>query len=631
MARENAEIQSLIWTPRGNYDVLDIAARQWVTLTISSTFDPRGIGLSSVRCTVERIDRTWSTEGDYRLDMAVELRPETFGQPGDEYVIPSGQSSWNGYAIGTPALFAPNNVLGEGVKVLVTLVDENGNADTTIDLQSDSPSYVGLNAAITGNICCVAWDYNSDYWQNGMTSSLDKVGMYAVVINSADVEVHYFADILRERTTSELLHSVTMNDSTSTTNSMIATTPESDQFVVVAFKDGTGVQVVRSTDGGSTWGSAVRVGSSITDSSDNNNAPIGLAIKGATQLVTGPDSTPEYGVYIATTTGGSFSALGSTPRDVTPFPLIKIADSSIAYASVPTTSLGGYTVDFDSGYSDYTISHSIRLDSSGVAAVGNPGNAAQGTKSGLATGGCQLTVRVNFSPAINLDSVDADIYFDQSAGPGNAGHASTFFRVRANAIDDLLYEEEVPDTAWGTWVSISVTSSDWLPAVNLDDLDYVDIVVFHTDGLTPFDFGTDNDLRLDNIIINASGASGVAYQFQRINTYAATPAWSDKSPAANQAPIQPHAASIDRIDPDTIHIYADDGKWYSSSDNGDNWTTEESSSDKRTFDSAGDIIIVGTATGLSVSTDGGTSFDSKDGNLAVADENFDTTKQVLVI
>jgi hypothetical protein len=123
----------------------------------------------------------------------------------------------------------------------------------------------------------------------------------------------------------------------------------------------------------------------------------------------------------------------------------------------------------------------------------------------------------------------------------------------------------------------------------------------------------------------------IAYQFQRINTYAATPAWSDKSPAANQAPIQPHAASNDRIDPDTIHIYADDGKWYSSSDNGDNWTTEESSSDKRTFDSAGAIIIAGTATGLSVSTDGGASFDDKDGNLAVADENFDTTKQVLVI
>jgi hypothetical protein len=404
--------------------------------------------------------------------------------------------------------------------------------------------------------------------------------------------------------------------------------------------------VVRSTDGGATWGSAVRVGSSITDSSDNDNAPIGLAIKGATQLVTGPDSTPEYGVYIATTTGGSFSALGSTPRDDTPFPLIKIADSSIAYASVPNTTPlagSGYTTDFDGGYDSYTLIV-FSGDTGTDTGTGFSGNCAETVE---ASGDGITGISINFTlvdvSSPTVETVEYRFWFDHDSiedanhdidpvlriyTPSGQVSTATSQTGRQTWYNVLFRPESGEQTPVNESVENTIIrETPFLPASSYDSIEV---------GLVPFSaiFAEDTmTMRIDDIQINGGAVSGhtIAYQFQRINTYAATPAWSDKSPAANQAPIQPHAASIDRIDPDTIHIYADDGKWYSSSDNGDNWTTEESSSDKRTFDSAGDIIIVGTATGLSVSTDGGTSFDDKDGNLAVADENFDTTKQVLVI
>jgi hypothetical protein len=265
-------------------------------------------------------------------------------------------------------------------------------------------------------------------------------------------------------------------------------------------------------------------------------------------------------------------------------------------------------VTFDvGGYGSYTISDD-RL-TSGEAAVGNPGDAAQGTAAAVAGFPVpSLTVTVTFASPISLTDLRFDYYADVGGVSSAVQLDYLLFNGGVAAGSSSPFENGTEDAAWHTTVYASAgAGSGSLPAT----VDEVRIRVRLSTG------GSSYDLRIDNIELVYLGGGGgastsVLYQ---VTSLTSSSSWNDISPDTDVAPIAPHDLAIDLVDPDIVHTVGNDAIWYSSDDAGATWSTEESATDKRVPYSLSPAIAFGGVSEVTVSLDGVT-HDTKTGNLA---------------
>lgn len=514
MALQNRDIADIDLPLLRNQDVIDPAYMLWNGLTSSSDYDPRGIGFTNERVLPVNVERSYSnSNGSFIKDIVVTVQPETFGQPGEEYIVGSAMSGLaGGWFSTTPLPYTPqaeDGIFGTGS--IVIAINETGKLAVTYSLLNSDPEWISLNEKFSNETVCDAdWDFNSDFIVNGYVST-DALGLYVCTIISTLFKVYYIPDVLDPASVPELLDTQTMPDSSADTNGVIACSETTPTLVVAAWKDQTGVRVIRSTDGGDNW-TVGRVGSSVTDT-DNDDAPIGLAIWGTTILCTGPDGSSNYGLYKATS-GGSFSLVTNSNTSDAPLPIIRIASTTNALTT--TEGVAGITIDFDSGHAN---SQDGTFTTFGEAAVGNPGNALQGIFTGTMVLFAFIRTTIILPSSISITNVALDYYLDTAS-------FSTDWIIEikdGGVLQETFTQTSRPDT-WATWETKNILDDANDPSALPVTGDEVIVTL-----KSSFSGGSSvtHDWRMDNIVIENGTTTtvdfeGVSYILDYLGTFLVT-------------------------------------------------------------------------------------------------------------
>ena len=612
--------------------IFEPAAMTWLTLSLAADVSPIGEAISSQRCLVTQVARGWSysQENGWIVTPTLTLQPETYGQPGTEYVVPSG-GSYSGTSPITESPFAPTS---STPSALIGIVDSAGGLALSADAStSTNPTWTVLSG-ITGTICDACFDRASAYYDESATDDFS-LGLYVVTIDGTSVLVYYIGDVIAGSSVA-LLHEVTMDDSSSDTNARIENDPVLTGNVVVLWKDQTGIFCERSGDRGATWLSTAQVGDSISDTS-NDDAALGLAVYNNEILAPGV-SSGEYGLYKGSASGGSFTIVGGSTSylGVAPSPCIVADEESTVTAYTTTVDTGstssGTDVTFDSGgFPTYTIG-SNKLTTS-ESAVGNPGNCARGTAASVTAGdGPTLVVTITWTTPITLTGVDADFYYSASGATSYTSCTINATDGRTNGLGDArlmsfpLSAGGSPVINNGTWLTKSTSST--YSGADLTNLDEIQIIFYTNDANR-----TSYDMRLDNISISPTidaVITGNDSALYRVDDVFNTPSWTDITPSGGGIPETPHALSVNRANSETLHLCTDTNAVKISLNQGGTWSNEETSSDKRVVIAMGDERATGTDTGLVTSSDGGDTETNRDGNIDAVSGGFGSAKRLIV-
>lgn len=415
LAQENRRIETLGLDLTRNQDLFDPAWMGWYVLWIRTFYDAQNRGMSEdfdERFMVVRVTRDWSLDEGLKKRIHVDFQPETMGEPGEEVTYGKATSQVagdSGFSAVTSVAYTPKassmmggSSLGAGIALALT---EDGNLAVSANLIASSPDWGVMNELVTGEISDVEWDYNSDFFTQGYDPR-EKLGVYVVSIDGTTLTLSRITDIKDASPQAETVTTLTMADSNNLTEARVTCSKEAPLLVVVAWHAQTGTRFVRSADGGATWSAVASIGTSVSDVLNDNSA-LGLAIYDEVQLTSAPDSDKEYGIYGATTAGGAFSALGSTPRSDLPSPMIKIGSSNNAYVTLaPKRTKTRLT--FDAGGEPSYV-----LSGTGVPTVttgGNPSNCVKisGNTNVFSTN--LMTLTITFGTRIRLGDIGFDIY-----------------------------------------------------------------------------------------------------------------------------------------------------------------------------------------------------------------------------
>lgn len=733
-AEQNSDTRTIHLNLNGLQDVIDPSSMLWVSLNVSSDFDPHGDGFANKRMLPISVDRAWSIDDNgVALELTLNVQPETFGQAGEEVLIGSASTHLSGgWSVAEDVPFSPSQDRGT-FGTLLTLHDVNGKFAYTPDRFTATVEYTDLSASVD-NETVNDWDvdWNSLYF-NG-NDPTQAIGVYAVTTTGTTLNVWYFADILNS-TFATIIQTYTMNDSSCTSEARLECSETTPTYCAVAWHDQTGTEFGYSSDGGATWQAKANVGSTVSDTA-NDNAPLAMDIDGTVTIISAPDSTPEYGMYKASTVGGAFTEITNTERTSAPQPMAKIEpDGTKGYISTIDT-VGGtgiQTVTFDSGGAAYTAS---TTGTASVTTGGNGGNCYRATSlapseyiqvtfdAGVASSLVNLSFEYYFSDA-NVNSIQIQLVVDGSlvglAYDLFVEDAWTFegmftvddfpaagqvFGVRLTAdsapftmtdvrIDNMIVtqgtftEHDVTFDAGGGAYSVATNGTAAIAAVGNPDNAYqatalaantgyieveVDLgasyplahiefdhkeigggnnpsVQLYVDGSThgishtlptisvwrSFKNLTDvlpatgqiikirvtagsgsppTDLRIDNFVVSYE-VTGTSMQLFGVDPITGAAVWTDITPATDESPERPHDLSIGLIDNQVIDVVSGTSKnWYTSLNSGTSFNTSESSSDKRTFLTAGETVLEGGDGEVKISYDSGTTFEDITGNLA---------------
>lgn len=644
-----------------NINVIDPVYMIWYQLNVTSDFDPSGEGWSNQRFLTRRITRTWDND-NRTLAIQATIKRETFGQKADEWIIGSGQTVMSGGWVTDYAIdYAPTNNNFSALPNVALAINTSGDLAITQTFTNATPTWDSLNDLITGSVNDICYDYNSAFFTSGYVLT-EPLSVYIVSASGTTLYVYRLFDIKASTLEIELLTTYTMNDSSSTTNARIQCSQTTGTLAVVAWHDQTGVLFGRTTNGGSTWASAVQVGDSITDT-DNDNASIGLYISGTNQVITAPNSSGDYGTYLATTAGGSFSKLTNSEDNTAPQPMITGDGVTTLYVATDNDGTGSgsgggvdYTVDFDAGFGAYSVS-ATDMGSSDTG-TGNTGNCAVGTKA-LSDSNFvgSVVVEITLTDVETVTQVDFDWWHNAEVLSNDSFGFANTLPLKCNVtIDDnstsIIYNPTPTTVDTGgstsgsgdpytgftyneTWQTFSHT-----PASPVADSKYVNVFFGSVGTSCRFGFPSSTlEYRIDNIKVYTSdgggggGGSPLDPALYKVTTYTATDSWTDVTPDTDYIPQLPYGLATDIADSANVEVFATDDstpKYFQSDDTASTYT-DNGASDYRTGKRIGDSIIYGGVDALDLSLDGGTTVNSRLGNLGVVWGSVGTVKNVLVL
>ncbi|MEZ4671439.1 MAG: DUF6531 domain-containing protein [Anaerolineae bacterium] len=487
--------------------------------------------------------------------------------------------------------------------------DTNGNLARTSYFYWSSPVWEDIKASLLGNVNDSAINWFSSYITSGYESG--GLGAWVVTTSGTTLRVYYSSDIRAASVTWTLQATFTMSDSSVVSSARIATSKTQSGFAIVAWKDRTGTLISRTTDG-STWSTAVQVGSSITDLAANDNAPIGLAVDGVKQLVTAPDGAGAYFVYLATTTSATFTKITGTgsASSARPFPVLAVDPSGNAYArTLPVNS--DWLVTFDSGeYSNYSV-----IPAGGVGNWGNPGNGARWQYPGDPTNGT-VKVCVYLGAPYTASAGAATLSFNWKASWTWNGTPDSGPLVR---VAYQFRDAQSPNCDLGDMVPSE--PFDFRP-VDREDLNgvwqtatYNNFALFNMEKCSVFltFFLTSKiataSLIIDNIHLNISST------LYRISNYDSNPTWTNITPSGNYEPSTPYALVVDPANSSRIAMLAGSGasqKLFTSSNQGSAWVDKGTATYRGLQCYKNELCLFGN--NISLSRDLGDSFENKNGN-----------------
>jgi hypothetical protein len=513
----------------GNKDIAEPCdVDKWHTVTLAASYDPLNAGYST-RILPTRVSRTWRAPNVKAL--SIEFEVETFGQPGVTVPVNrGGANTWytNQWNPADSDPYEPKQPdVPQAIKDYIGVVfaaNEAGALGRTSTFTDrlvtwERMSYWGRR------VVDVSMNRNSAYFSDPD----DDLGLWVLewdstedVLGESTLTAWYVPDANRYAYTPALKGTWQVKENMYGNARIIAST-EAD-FVVVAWKDRTGVRVSRSTNGGTSWSTGY-VGGSVSDL-DNADKDLAIDVRGERVAVIAPDGTQNlddsynWFVYHAATKGGAFGVV-LNPTDFTPaHGALSIGASSVAIVGMidpapPTPPTALENVTFDNGTYDDTGYTSYTVTGSGL----NTG-VTKFVALSTSTAYSRHTAPDDYTSLAVVCTVDlgADYYFDnmtfetaQGVGTTRTGIEARF-RVEvqdASGATLRVYERAVdaPDQSW-TLRSHTVTARQL--RMNSEPVRYVKVSYIH-EYETSTGVGT-LDLILDNVDISADL---VPYETQR--------------------------------------------------------------------------------------------------------------------
>lgn len=634
MAEANADVQSVTIKPTRLYDFVEPVYLVWHRLDLAA-YDPLAQRFNSERVYPTQVARRWDLERG-TCELAVTFKPDTFGQPGEQYTVGNAKNSIkSGWSVVKPTPYTPKQ---DSVPGLFWPHNAAGKVGRTASFLSSAPDYQDFSDLVAGTVCDLCLDYNSSFFKQGFNQA-GQLSAYLVSASGTNLNIYRVEDLRETTPTLTLLKTYTMGDSTVTTSARVRCSETVPDFVAVHWCEGTHCRVGRSTDGGATWGSIVEVGSSFTANGLNDNAECGFDIEGEKQLCTGHDGT-NYKVYYASTKSGSFSALGSSPTSGAPFPCIVVDMQGSAYVASPgtagdktlflepegSTSMTGSTSNFDWAFTD---SGNWEF---GIARF-SPSGFLGSSQFSPETDPLSVTVEWNMLTPKIADALVVEliaVHGSWNAGTFGAHSFPLTFEVEDSLGNVQTFNESLdfPDYAtegdlnqyddfFGTLTLtpatavVRVTITMGFGAIaNEPDFDdfFYDIWIGPISGPT-----TSNSFYL-----SGDGSSGA--QLRRVDTYSGSPSWTVITPATDLAPGHPYALAVNRANKNQIMVVASDGmtaKRFTSTNQGGSWT-DNGFSNHKGVKWSGDLLLLVGDEQVDFSMNNGVSFQDREGDLSAA-------------
>jgi len=578
-----------------NLDIAEPAdVNVWHTLNIPTAYDPIGEGWVNRRVIPTQVSRAWRKQdgGGTTKQITVEWKPETFGQPGVTIPVErSGANSWlyEGFNFQIPVDFDPK------FDDNFALAWNDSALGRTLSFTTSNPHWESITGGILGTLNDVALDYASEYFFTGV----GMLGAWVVTTSGTTLRVYYAVDIRTSTPSWSLQASFTMADSTVTNAARIVSDKSTPFFAVLAWKDGTGTRIARTTDG-TTWGSATRVGSSITDVSDNNNRSIGLLVENGYQLVTAPDAAGDYYLYRATTAGGAFSQLSGSATSDRPYPLIIPDGLGNAYTREYGSSGGSggaaINVTFDPGGTSYDYIPSIIGTGDGTFSIA-AGYSGSGGQFSLVCSNytyAELMIRASFG----VQSTFTGGSFRYRIQYVSGGWSSVVASIAPNGVPTQTWSA----TADNTWRQVSTSN-------NVSGVTEVEFRIAFTNISGPV-----------NVVITFDDCTATqAATVYRINSYQSTPVWTVITPPTGYEPSYPYALAVDPLSPGRVMMVAENvsQRRLTTVDQGGTWVDSGVTPETWRGLKVANQQVVGFGVGaIRHSTDAGASFSSKIGDWA---------------
>lgn len=632
-AESNAKTKDITFTVDRNLDIVRPVYMEWQRMTVDDYYDPAGEGWSSDRILPSSVSRSYAVEDNGLVEtISVTFQPETFGQPGVFLNVNRGGAANfvdNGLVIGAPVDYSPVEDIGAA---LLFPLNSAGEAALTFDAILDSPHFANLTDSVDGLWCDHQWDWNCDFFASGLSDGA--LRLYAVVTEGTSLKIYRFLDI-RLSADNELLNTYTMTDSSTTTAARIDVSRTTADFIAVHWRTQSEAWVGRSTDGGDTWGSAVQVGSSYSDTA-NDNADIGFAIEGDYQLAVGHDGST-YRLYKASTTGGAFSEVASHPasNDDIPLPMIAVDTQGNAYTTLffPQSALN-LLLDASNAETGTGSGYTWETTGTGGGTFSYNVGPVRVLYSRASSGALALSIEYTLTDVGFVDSfASGQVFFQYTTSTPQTSVAHTFNYTFTLEGDDGSEEEISGSVPAPTSAGGSQTSFTWLFNLNTIAIPdgfplkilTIDLSVTVSGSITDF---TNALINLDFPTIQGSTFAGST--LYRIDDYQTAPAWVDVTPATNRAPQAPYGLAVDRADKDRIIVIGSNTHIYDSADNGDDYS-DLGASAYSGAKVAGDIGIFFGDNALALSIDSGLTFLDRTGNLAVSFGTLDTIRAVLAL
>lgn len=241
-----------------NMDFFDPAKMLWSRLSIPATWNPQKTAIST-RILPTTVERSWEQgeDGAFYKSVKLGVEPESYGQPGETYILDKGGGSI--YAPQIPPVITgagqDDSTFGRVTPFLIA-VNRNGRIGRTMN----GENWLDIRGNMQGLVQDYDFNYFSDYITSGYSSG--DLGAWAITAdrNSGGdpigefrkAEIWYSPNVLAPAPVWTKLTELGGPDDIQGACRLVASS-EHDGFVAATINNSHGTYILRSSDGGATW------------------------------------------------------------------------------------------------------------------------------------------------------------------------------------------------------------------------------------------------------------------------------------------------------------------------------------------------------------------------------------------
>ena len=335
LAKNNKPTPEISLALSRNMDFFDPAKMLWSRLSIPANWNPRGEAIDT-RVLPITVERSWQEgeNGSFYKSVKLGVEPESYGQPGETYLLDKGGGSIYAPQI-PPVISQEDDSIMSEVSPFIIAVNRNGRIGRT----TNGENWLDVRGNMEGLVQDYDFDYFSDYVTSGFAEG--DMGAWAVTANRdtgdpigkfSRADIWVTANILAPTPVWVKLTDLGSPDDVQGSCRLVASSEHSG-FLAVTINNSHGVYVLRTTDGGENWTLMVS-GDERTGASPN--LPADMALKDKRIYTSGWDTAGgAYKIVVFDpfpSVTQNFAA--SSPSGDVPWPMIKTnTEINTVYAS----------------------------------------------------------------------------------------------------------------------------------------------------------------------------------------------------------------------------------------------------------------------------------------------------------